>query len=171
MNYPQASPQGHPTPSSHASSPTNVSTRSPLTMHQGGITPPTSGVLAQGQGQAQQYHAYPRSSQQPPNPAYYPPPQAQQQQQPPNLQQQQQRTMQRPPPPSHYQSSASGISSHSTASQHSLNPPLSAGTSAAAPPSAGPSTASAYYPSPFQKHIDQLGKFSPHPFLIELCSS
>lgn len=34
------------------------------------------------------------------------------------------------------------------------------------------SQAAAYYPSPFQKHMDQLGKFFlPTPFLIELCSS
>lgn len=31
--------------------------------------------------------------------------------------------------------------------------------------------ASAYYPSPFQKHIDQLGKLLPMLFSIELCSS
>ncbi|RMX72540.1 hypothetical protein D0869_14515 [Hortaea werneckii] len=66
--YQNTSPQGHPTPSSHASSPTNVSTRSPMAMHQGGMTPPTSSMLAQGQGQ--QYQPYGRSSQQP-NPGYY----------------------------------------------------------------------------------------------------
>ena len=149
----QGSPQGHPTPSSHASSPTNVSTRSPMIMQQGGNTPPTSAVLAQPQ--AQQYHNFGRASQQPPNPSYY-----QRQQMSPNAQ--------RPAPPSHYQSSASIHSSHSTGSRHSLSGPLSAGVGAVTS-NAGPSAAQ-YYPSPFQKHIDQLGKLSPI-FPIELCSS
>lgn len=34
ISFPTSSPQGHPTPSSHASSPTNVQTRSPMTVHQ-----------------------------------------------------------------------------------------------------------------------------------------
>ncbi|KAK4548569.1 hypothetical protein LTR36_009479 [Oleoguttula mirabilis] len=149
ISFPTSSPQGHPTPSSHGSSPTNVPTRSPMAMHQGGMTPPASTVLAQGQ--AQQYHGYARSSQQPPNHGYYSIPQ-----QPQNLV----RQPQRPPPPSQYQSSASVVSSLSTGSQHSLNPPpippmMSAGQSSINA-SAGPSSASAYYPSPFQKHIDQL---------------
>jgi hypothetical protein len=146
MSFSSASPQGHPTPSSHASSPTNMPTKSPMTMHQGGMTPPTSAVIAQGQ--AQQYHAYPRASQQPSNPGYF------------QTQAQLPRSSHRGQP-SHYQSSAS-----STASQQSFNPPMSAGRSAAGSATA----ASAYYPSPFQKHIDQLGKFSPI-CLIELCSS
>jgi len=131
------SPQGHPTPSSHASSPTNLSTRSPMAMHQGGVTPPTSAVLAQPQ--AQQYHSYARSSQQQPNPSFYT------HKAPPNLQQ---RSLQRP---AQYQNNAAG--------QRTLHVPMSVGQ---AP--------SAFYPSPFQKHIDQLGKLSPN-ILIELCSS
>jgi len=162
INFPTSSPQGHPTPSSHGSSPTNVPTRSPMAMHQGGMTSPASTVLAQGP--AQQYHGYPRASQQPSNPSYYSIPQ-----QPQNLPPQQQR----PPPPSQYQSSASVVSSLSTGSQHSLNPPaapqmMSAGQGSMNA-SAGPPSASAYYPSPFQKHIDQLGKLTPLPFPIELC--
>lgn len=158
----QSSPQGHPTPSSHASSPTSIS-RSPMVMQQGGNTPPTSAVLAQPQ--AQQFQSFPRSSQQPPNPTFY---QTQQQMSP---------NVQRPPPRpnagQHYQSSASVVSSHSTASRQSLNPPMSAGN--APPNGAGGSNAgpppTQYYPSPFQKHIDQLGKLTPPPSPIELCSS
>ncbi|EMD01137.1 hypothetical protein BAUCODRAFT_62407 [Baudoinia panamericana UAMH 10762] len=121
--FTQPSPQGHPTPLSHSPSPSSLTSRSPLTYHQGGITPPTSTVLTQGQTQ-QFHHLQARSSQQPPSTGFYQP---QQQQVPSNRQ----RAPQRPPPPSQYQSSASVI--------------------------AGPSSASAYYPSPFQKHIDQLG--------------
>lgn len=164
VGFPTSSPQGHPTPSSHASSPTNVPTRSPMAMQQGGMTPPASTVLAQGQ--AQQFHAYPRSSQQPSNPGYYSIPHQTQ-----NLA----RQPHRPPPPSQHQSSASVVSSLSTGSQHSLNPPpalpmMSAGQGNVST-NTGPSSASAYYPSPFQKHIDQLGKLTPIHFPIELCSS
>ncbi|KXL46716.1 MAG: hypothetical protein FE78DRAFT_538145 [Acidomyces sp. 'richmondensis'] len=125
------SPQGHPTPSSHASSPTNLPTRSPMAMHQGGVTPPTSAVLAQPQ--AQQYHAYARSSQQQPNSSFYA------QKAPPNLQQ---RPLQRP---AQYQNHAG--------SQRTLHVPMSAGQ-----------VPSAFYPSPFQKHIDQLGKFTEQEY-------
>ena len=153
MGY-QGSPQGHPTPSSHASSPSNMSTRSPMVMQQGGNTPPTSAVLAQPHTQQYQQFARP-SQQQPPNQSFYQRPQMS-----PNAQ--------RPGPPLHYQSSASLHSSHSTGSRQSLGAPMSAG------PSGGPSnaglSASQYYPSPFQKHIDQLGKLTPI-FPIELCSS
>jgi len=150
-----SSPQGHPTPPSHASSPTTVPSRSPMIMQQGGMTPPTSAVLAQGQ--AQQYHIYPRSAQQPPNPGYYQIPHQ------PSPQQQQ-----RPPPPSQYQSSP--VLAQSNTSQQGANhlPPISAGQGHMSA-NAGHS-ASAYYPSPFQKHIDQLGKLTP-VYPIELCSS
>jgi len=145
-NFPQASPGGHPTPSSHSSSPTNVPTRSPPIVHQGGITPPTSASLAQGQ--AQQYHGYPRSSlAQLPNPGIFPP----SQQQPPMGMQ---RQMSRSQPPHHYQSSASTVSTQSAVIHTNFNAPTSAG----GPASAGPSS---YYPSPFQKHFDQLGKSLP----------
>ncbi|KAK4950791.1 hypothetical protein LTR10_010784 [Elasticomyces elasticus] len=125
-NFAQASPGGHPTPSSHSSSPTNVQTRSPSMMHQGGMTPPVAAALAQSQ--AQQYQAYSRSSLPQPTPSFY--------------------QQQRPPPPSHYQGSTSTVSSQSA----NLNPPLGVGRGM----TSGPSSASTYYPSPFQKHIDQL---------------
>ena len=137
---------GHPTPSSHASSPTSQMTRSPTMMQQGGSTPPASAVLAQPQ--QQQYQNIPRSSQPPPNQAFY---QQRQQQMSP--------TAQRPGPPPHYQSNASVVSSHSTGSRHSLNPPMS-NPAPSGSGSAGPSAAQ-YYPSPFQNHIDKLGKFTP----------
>jgi hypothetical protein len=149
-NAVQSSPQGHPTPSSHASSPTNI--RSPMVMQQGGNTPPTSAALAQPQ--AQHFQPFPRPSQQPPNQAFF-----QRQQMSPNSQ--------RPGPPQHFQSTPSVASSHSTASRQSLGPSLSTGSMANAAPG---SSGSQYYPSPFQKHIDQLGKF-PRPLQIELCSS
>lgn len=137
----QTSPQGHPTPSSHASSPTSISTRSPLVMQQGGnSTPPTSAVLAQSQ--MQQYHSF-RASQPQPNGGF-----SQRQQMSPNAQ--------RPGPPSQY------LSGGSTAKRNSLTSSAPGGNMNQVIP------ASQYYPSPFQKHIDQLGKFTP--FLkIELC--
>ncbi|KAK1080456.1 hypothetical protein LTR33_005527 [Friedmanniomyces endolithicus] len=129
-SFPQTSPGGHPTPSSHASSPANVPTRSPSLVHQGGITPPTSAIIAQGQ--AQQYHAYSRSSlPQLPNPGFYAHPQTAIS-----------RQIQRPHPPSQYQSSASTVSTRSVASPTNLNPPTSVGGHS----NAGPSSASAYYP-------------------------
>ena len=147
MSYTNTSPQGHPTPSSHASSPTNL-TRSPMTAQQGGMTPPTSAGLAQGQ--AQQYQPYPRPSQ-PPNPGYYQIPH----QSSPETQRQ---TL----PPSRYQSSTS----HSNSSQSTMNAANHMG------PNQGGFgvNAAGYYPSPFQKHIDQLG-MSPRSPQIELCSS
>lgn len=144
-NY-QASPQAHPTPSSHTSSPTNVSTRSPQVMQQGGNTPPASAILAQPQ--QQQFQSFPRPSQQQPNQPYYHPISPQGQRVP----------QQRPAAPQHYQSNASVHSSHSTGSRQSMTQPMSAG---GAPGSAGQQSASSYYPSPFQKHIDQLGKLTP----------
>ena len=138
----QGSPQGHPTPSSHSSSPTNPLTRSPMVMQQGGNTPPNTAVLAQPQ--QQHFQNFPRASQQPPNPAFY-----QRQQNSPNAQRGQQQQ---------YQSNASAVSSHSTGSRQSLGPSMSAGAN---PGSAASNSASSYYPSPFQKHIDQLGKLPP----------
>jgi hypothetical protein len=147
------SPQGHPTPPSHASSPTNPLTRSPMVMQQGGNTPPNTGVLAQPQ--QQHFQSFPRTSQPPPNPAFY----QRQQHMSPNAQRPQQQQ---------YPTAASAISSHSAGSRRSIGPPMSAG--AGSNPAAG-SSASSYYPSPFQKHIDQLGKFPHPPVLLELCSS
>ncbi|EME88123.1 uncharacterized protein MYCFIDRAFT_184912 [Pseudocercospora fijiensis CIRAD86] len=111
------SPHAHPTPSSHASSPSQLSTRS-LALQQGGMTSPASAVLAQPQ--AQHFQSLARSSQPQPNQAFY-----QAQQQPANGPRQPQ---QRPTPASTYQGSQSGMSTASTFS----------------------------YPSPFQKHFDQL---------------
>ncbi len=148
----QNSPQGHPTPSSHTSSPTNPMTRSPLVMQQGGNTPPNTAVLAQPQQQQQHFQAFPRTSQQPPNPAFY-----QRQQMSPNTQ--------RGVAQQRYQNNASAVSSHSTGSRQSIGQPMSAGAN---PNPVSGSSASQYYPSPFQKHIDQLGKFL-HPLLAELC--
>ena len=149
----QSSPQGHPTPSSHPSSPTSLSTRSPMVMQQGGNTPPTSAILAQPQ--AQQFHPFSRTpsqqQQQPPNSSFYP-------NQPQMSPLTQRAPPQRPAPPSNYQSSASVVSSQSTGSRQSLNPPPSA--SGGGGGSAGP-PASHFYISPFQKHIDQLGKLTP----------
>lgn len=107
------SPQGHPTPSSHASSPTGISTQSPASMQQGGITPPASVMHAQQQHYAVQQHSRPRYVMQ------HPP--------------------QRAAPPVQYGNSTSNLTD-------------SNGGVSSAP--------SAYYPSPFQKHIEELGKWS-----------
>lgn len=147
MSFPNTSPQAVPTPSSHVSSPSNLSTRSPIAIT-GGMTPPTSGIHAQSHGQ--QYHQFARSQQPPLNHSFYPP------------QQQAQRPAPRAPP-SNYQSST-GISSQSPASQTAMQqagPPGSAGSGGGSGNAGVVPSASAYYPSPFQKHIDQLGKFTP----------
>lgn len=153
INFATTSPHAHPTPSSHASSPSQLSTRSPMTMRQGGMTPPTSAVLAQPQAQHLQKFGRP-PQQQHPNQAFY---QAQQQSGGP------QRPPQRPPP-SNYQGSTSGLSSISSGSQSSMTQSLPATTGS----HAGQQAASAFYPSPFQKHFDQLGKF-PFRLPTELC--
>lgn len=49
--------------------------------------------------------------------------------------------------------------SQSSASHHSLDPPLSAGVNGGV--GVGQPLATAHYPSPFQKGIDDLGKFTP----------
>lgn len=157
--YAQASPLAHPTPSSHTSSPSAMSTRSPMTLHQGGMTSPASGVLAQPQ--AQQFPNFVRSSQQHPNQALYQT-QQQQQQQHAGVQRQAHRSA----TSSNYQSSVSGMSNTSAGSHHSANQPMPGASSIG---NTGP-LASTFYPSPFQKHFDQLGKFFPS-IPIELCSS
>ena len=113
LSFSARSPQGHPTPSSHASSPTTMSNQSPAAMQPGGMTPPAS-VIAGGQPQ-------------------YPP---------------RSRYIMQHPPQRPYQS-ANGV------------PTISDSTTGA------PANGSAFYPSPFQKHIDQLGKWSHS--LIGLC--
>lgn len=146
MNFSASSPHAHPTPSSHASSPSQLSMRSPMGIQQGGMTPPTSAVNAQPQAQHFQPFAA-RSTQQQPNQAFY-----QTHQQPSNVQRATQR-----PTPSTYQSSASGVSSVSAASHQNMGQAMNATTSA---PGSSQS-AQAFYPSPFQKHFDQLGMSTP----------
>lgn len=158
--YAQASPLAHPTPSSHTSSPSAMSTRSPMALHQGGMTSPASGVLAQPQGQ--QFQSFARSSQQHSNPALYQAQQQQQQQQHAGVQ----RQAHRPATTSNYQSSVSGMSNTSAGSHHSVNQPMPGANQAG---NTG-QLASTFYPSPFQKHFDQLGKLTPI-IPIELCSS
>lgn len=164
LTFHNTSPQAVPTPSSHVSSPNTVSTRSPVTMHQGGMTPPTSAVLAQTQ--AQQYQqGFSRSQQPSLNPQFY---------QPAQHQSQHFQRAQRPPPPQQFHSNTSGISSQSPSSQSNgghTGPPGSSGSGGGSNSTSAVPSASAYYPSPFQKHIDQLGKFTPPPSPIELCSS
>lgn len=150
MAYAQSSPLAHPTPSSHTSSPSAMSTRSPMALQQGGMASPASGVLAQPQ--AQQFQNFARSSQQHPNQALY---QAQQQQQQQHAGAQ--RQAHRSATPSNYQSSVSGMSNTSAGSHHGVSQPMPGGNPSGG---AGPS-ASAFYPSPFQKHYDQLGKLTP----------
>lgn len=130
MSFSARSPQGHPTPSSHASSPAALA-QSPASLQHGGITPPASGM----HGQQQHYGA-----QQPPRQRY---------------------SMQHPPqrvaPPVQY---APGGGAN-------LPPPTMAESNSAV--ASAPST---YYPSPFQKHIEELGKLSRSPsrsFPVELC--
>lgn len=132
LSFSARSPQGHPTPSSHASSPTAL-TQSPASMQQGGITPPASAM----HGQQQHY------SVQQPRPRY---------------------VMQHPPqrvaPPVQYANSNSvpNLPAPNLADGNNNN------SVASAP--------SAYYPSPFQKHIEELGKLSRtliRSFQIELC--
>ncbi|KAL1297112.1 hypothetical protein AAFC00_004692 [Neodothiora populina] len=121
ISFSARSPQGHPTPSSHASSPAAL-TQSPASMQQGGMTPPASVI----HGQPQHYNV-------------------QQQQQ----QQQQSRpryVMQHPPSraaPVQYANASSNMSNQTTPNSVENNGPV-----ASAP--------SAYYPSPFQKHIEEL---------------
>ncbi|GAB7353074.1 hypothetical protein MBLNU459_g3622t1 [Dothideomycetes sp. NU459] len=123
MSFSARSPQGHPTPSSHASSPTAMSTQSPASMQQGGMTPPAPVVSGQ-----QQYAPH-----RPSGSRYV-------MQHPPH----------RPPPSTQYANS-NGASSMSTGGLTDTNPGALGGPSA-------------YYPSPFQKHIDQLGKYSQQEY-------
>lgn len=138
LGFSTTSPLAHPTPSSHASSPSQMSTRSPA-IQQGGMTSPASAGLAQPQGQP--YQGYARSSQPQPNPAFF-----QAQQQASNAPH---RPQHRPTPSSTYPSSAGSISNMPTGAQVLPHPGSSGGS---APPSAS------FYPSPFQKHFEQLGK-------------
>lgn len=100
------SPKGNPTPSSHASSPTNISTRSPMIMQQDGFNSPTSAMLSP----SQQYHNFSRQ------PFYS------SQQMSPNSQ--------RPGPPARHQSGGSVLSNHSGGSRPSMTAATSAEASA-----------------------------------------
>jgi len=125
-SFSASSPQGQPTPSSHASSPNAMSVKSPGTGPQNMMTPPASTAI--GQGQAQHFNRI--AQPQPPHRSHY----------------MMQNPMQRSAP-AQYGGLGDGPSSAG----------LIQGQAAAA------------YPSPFQKQIDGLGKFS-HPFYtIELC--
>lgn len=132
-----------PTPSSHASSPTAMSINSAGSVAQDVMTPPASAILAQG---PLQQHRLSQHQQQQHSRNHY----------------MMQHPAQRPIPQAQYPGS-SGMSSVSSASSQGLGGQANTGTA----------SASAYYPSPFQKHIDQLGKSLPptSPFPIELCSS
>lgn len=141
LGFNSTSPQAGPTPSSHVSSPSNLSTRSPIAMQTGGMTPPASGIHAQSQGQHTSH--FPRSQQSSLNPVMYQPPQ-------------QGSHLQRAQRPGQFQAGGHGLPKPPNNSQsNGPHPPGSSGSGANG--TAGSVTsASAYYPSPFQKHIDQL---------------
>ena len=130
----QSSPKGHPTPSSYASSPTSIPTRSPMIMQQDTFTPPNSAVVPP----PQQYANFSRS--QANQPFYH--------------SHSMSPTAQRPPAPARHQSSTSIASNSSTANRPKLTASGSAGVRSA---NAEPSP-SHIYTNPFQKHIEQLGK-------------
>lgn len=146
LGFSTTSPLAHPTPSSHGSSPSQMSMRSPA-IQQMGMTSPASAVL--GQPQAQPYQSFAGSSQQQPSQAFYQP-----QQHATNAPRYRQH---RATASSTYQGSTSGISNMSPG----LPYPGSSGGSA-------PPSASAFYPSPFQKHFEQLGK-STSVLSADLC--
>ena len=143
LSFHATSPQAGPTPSSHVSSPSNLSTRSPIALQTGAMTPPTSGMLGQPHGQHSQF---PRSQQSSLNPVMYQPPQHAS-------------SLQRSQRPGQFQSSGSKLPNHSQPNGQHQKPPGSSG-SAGNGTASSVTSASAYYPSPFQKHIDQLGKYN-----------
>ena len=130
----QASPKGHATSSSLASSPTSIAARSPMTMQQDGFNSPTSSLLAQ----AQNFQSLSRG---PHNQPFYQP-----QQMSPNTQ--------RPTPPVRHQSGTSIMSNHSASGRPTLTTATSAGLGTAN----SEAPASQLYSEPFQKHFDQLGE-------------
>jgi hypothetical protein len=139
------SPHAHPTPSSHASSPPQLSTRSPMVAPQGGMTSPNSLVQPQGQ----QFQAFPRPPQQPHSA---------------HLQEQlsSPQTMARPLQTSAQPASvpANGAANH----QQGFAPAFANDAS-----KQHVNSASSYYPSPFQRHYDQLGEYCvylPTPTLL-----
>ncbi|KAF2484222.1 hypothetical protein BDY17DRAFT_295230 [Neohortaea acidophila] len=122
-----------PTPSSHASSPSAMSVKSPMVMQAGVGTPPTSAGL--GQPQQQQLPAFPRVAQ----------PQSQFLQLSPSLQ--------RPGAPPHFHSTQSVHSSMSTGSRQSIGTPMSAGL---VNPGGEQPTSQQLYADPFHKHMNRL---------------
>lgn len=90
------SPKGQPTPTSHVSSPTSISNRSPMIMQQDGFNSPTSAMISP----AQQYNF----SRQP----FY-------------SSQQMSPSSQRPGPPVRHQSSGSMLSNHSSGGRTSVS--------------------------------------------------
>jgi hypothetical protein len=160
LGFHATSPQAGPTPSSHVSSPSNLSTRSPIALQTGAMTPPTSGVLGPPHGQHSSQFS--RSQQSSLNPVMYQPPQ-------------QSSHLQRSQRPGQFQSSSGSLSklpNHSQPNGHHQKPPGSSG-SAGNGTASSVTSASAYYPSPFQKHIDQLGNIPipppPPPPSSSLC--
>lgn len=136
---PQHSPRTQPTPS--ASSPSTISTRSPTILQQGGNTPSNLAVLAQPQ--AQQHLNFSRPSQSRHNhPAYHTTQVFPHTSNPPQRLAQQ----------SAEQGSASVHSGRTSGSRQIMNPP----------PSARANTApQSFYPSPFERSVNHLGKLSP----------
>lgn len=127
-----------PTPSSHASSPSAMSVKSPMVMQPGAGTPPTSAGL--GQPQQQQLPAFPRVAQQP-NPQFL----------------QLSPSLQRPGAPPQFHSSQSVHSSMSTGSRQSIGTPMSAGL---VNPGGEQAASQQLYADPFHKHMNRLGKTS-----------
>ncbi|KAK8246186.1 hypothetical protein HDK90DRAFT_506002 [Phyllosticta capitalensis] len=125
------SPQSQPTPASHMSSPSTTATKSPNFMPS---VSPNVGPVSQPQAQQQQQ-------------------QPQQQQQ---LRPQPPRQQYNPLPPPRPSINTQFNASNGMSNASPVNAP--AGANAMAGSNNGPS---AYYPSPFQSHMDQLGKLTP----------
>jgi hypothetical protein len=121
-----------------------------MAMQQVGMTSPASAAIAQTQ--AQQYQNFARSGQQQhPNQAAY-----QAMQQAANGQRQPQRSA-----PSPAFTNSSGMSN---LNQQGMVQPMHAGSNGGN----ATQSASAFYPSPFQKHFDQLGKLT-NITLVDIC--
>jgi hypothetical protein len=115
-----------------------------MTIQQGGIASPTSGAVIQPQ--AQQFQNFGRSSQpQHHNTGAF-------QQQPTNGSRQAQRSA---PSPA-FTNSSSGMSNMAHGSQHSMGQTMQSGSNGGNVAQ----SASTFYPSPFQKPFEQLGKMT-----------
>ncbi|QIW95452.1 hypothetical protein AMS68_000970 [Peltaster fructicola] len=140
MDNTAMSPQAGPTPSSHTSSPSNVSVRSPITMQTGRMTPPTS-------AHSQSTQQFPGGRSQPlismlPNEPMNPPSRLVQT-----------NPYAARPGSAHHQQMTTGNATNRSTSSTSIQ-----GVQAQKPADSGMASQnpSNYYPSPFQKHIDQL---------------